>query len=254
MTNIGVPNKNMSKKQGNTEYDTQNMKWKCNISGKLENPQDYVNMERHVWRHQEKQRKYELKQLTTKQTPLTKIQSTRIATLLLQKTTTTQNTDEPKEPTQNTSTQDTQNTQTTEPTLWEKLELVTWNNSTKKWQCNIPKCNKSNENQKNITKHQVKQHREECKPIGRTPLQCEFCNKGYSSGILLLQHLGIISNQFTWPTCTCPLKPQETNLHDIWRNIQTQVQNYMNNRTQSKNYQLMKKKNNKQRMKNQQKD
>ena len=38
MTNIGVPNKNMSKKQGNTEYDTQNMKWKCAICGKLEKP------------------------------------------------------------------------------------------------------------------------------------------------------------------------------------------------------------------------
>jgi len=51
-------------------FHTDTQQWKCNICGKCEKPQDYVNMESHIWRHSEKTRQQEItKNKTTNQKP-----------------------------------------------------------------------------------------------------------------------------------------------------------------------------------------
>ena len=131
---------------------------------KTRKPQDYVNMERHIWWHQERQRKHDYQELEQLRPPLTIVQIIRIATLLLQQDDTQENPTQPAQTPETTVPEipnATTHQQAQQPTLWEQLALVVRNNDTSKWKCNIPGCNKMNDHQQNITKHKVKQHKDQ---------------------------------------------------------------------------------------------
>ena len=50
----------------------------------------------------------------------------------------------------------------------------------------------------------------------RYSLICHYCNKKYPSATQLIVHLGIRENTYTWPTCTCPIKPGSVNNAESW--------------------------------------
>ena len=172
MTNMGVPSKNIITKQGLAKYDTQTKKWTCMICGKEENPQDYANMERHIWWHRERQKRHDDQIQEQLRPPLTPIQIIRIATLLLLQNDQREleiivHETSPPETTQNTHTTDAVTLQT--PTLWELLQLIVWDKGKNEWQCNINDCSAAKEQQSNITGRQSKVHKETWEHTARTP-------------------------------------------------------------------------------------
>jgi len=61
----------------------------------------------------------------------------------------------------------------------------------------------------------------------------------YSNGILLLQQPGIRHGKYTWPTCTCPIKPGNADTRTIRRRIWqetpiTEIQQSSDNSTSSR--------------------
>jgi len=81
MINKGVPNKRIKTSNELAIYDTEAQEWKCQICGKTEKPQDYTNMERHIIRHKEKERRKQKAQEEAQRQPLTEIQILRLETL-----------------------------------------------------------------------------------------------------------------------------------------------------------------------------
>ena len=57
MTNHGVPNVTANMKNAQITFEMETQIWKCNICGKTEKPQDYANLERHIWRRNGKRKK-----------------------------------------------------------------------------------------------------------------------------------------------------------------------------------------------------
>ena len=57
MTNIGVPNTDICTKYNQLTFHTKTSGWECKLCGKTEKPQDYVNIERHLWWHREKKKR-----------------------------------------------------------------------------------------------------------------------------------------------------------------------------------------------------
>ena len=56
-------------------------------------------------------------------------------------------------------------------------------------------------------------------------MQIPFLQQKYSNIILLLQNLGIRHDKFTWPTCTCPIMPENRNIKETWNKIKQNLQN-----------------------------
>ena len=156
MTNLGVPNAQIHTKNKQITYDANTQMWKFSICGKTEKPQDYTNLERHVWWRNGVTRLDNLHKENAKQITLTEIQKNRLETLSL----TPQNEENAQIQIQNNKTTDNEgqkettqpNTQNPKPpTIWEQLEFITWKPTTEKWKCNIEQCNKEPINQTNLT-------------------------------------------------------------------------------------------------------
>ena len=62
-------------------FKPQETHWGCQICSKTEKPQDYINMVRHIWWHNEMRKKPEAAKNMNKQTPLTPDQEKRINTI-----------------------------------------------------------------------------------------------------------------------------------------------------------------------------
>merc|ERR1712112_91587 len=88
------------------------------------------------------------------------------------------------------------------------------------WQCKKPECMKENKVQKNLIKHWARVHKNEWEKLPRYATLRPYCDKKYSSLTHLLIHLGIRENPYTWPTCSCPLEPDNVNIQEIWDIIQ----------------------------------
>ena len=104
-------------------------------------------------------------------------------------------------------------------TIWETLEYAKWNEAKQVWQCAKKECTKVRPVQKNLIKHCARVHKEHWRQLSRYAILCPYCDKKYSILTHLIIHLGIRENPYTWPTCTCPLKPDNTNIREIWRII-----------------------------------
>ena len=172
-------------------------------------------MERHIGWHNTKHQKEHNLTTQANQTTLTRLQKTRISTLLEHIAHEHENTSHEIHNTPRMKDAATQTTHDAKPTLWGELGLIIWNNEHNKWQCNIQNCTTIKEKQSNITKHQEKAHMDTLKPISRTPMQRTYRNKKYPNGTLLLQHLGLRNDRYTWPTCTCPILHKNTSIHTI---------------------------------------
>ena len=72
---------------------------------------------------------------------------------------------------------------------------------------------------KNLIKRWARVHKEQWRQLSRYAILRPYCDKKYPSLTHLIIHLGIRENPYTWPTCTCPLKPDNTNIREIWDSI-----------------------------------
>lgn len=116
------------------------------------------------------------------------------------------------------------------------------------WKCKLDNCSRINKVLQNLTKHQARAHRETWKPIARIQVHCPYGNRKYSTAILLLQHLGMRRDKYTWQTSTFPLKPTTSAAHMIWNAIWEYNNNY---RTENPNEQIHEQQNQKRKMENQ---
>ena len=121
--------------------------WECNICGKTEQPQDYVNMERHIWWRNEKTKKPNKKENQLTRPSLAYIQKLRLDTLCLNSNLDDLETQEQQiqqeEETPKKAQTNTEHQQEKRPTaIWGKLEYITWQPEQSLWKCNLQQCNK----------------------------------------------------------------------------------------------------------------
>ena len=187
MTNIGVPKIQVSKKQNMIAFYPETNTWGCKICGKTEKPRDYVNIERHIWRKKEKQKRQAPKLQHNTRTPRAAIQELRLQTLTTKETSPHdhQNETDPKTPTANPNQNNSRNkthAHETTPTLWGQLNIIKWGHVSNNWKCNINNCQTNRETQSSIAKHQAKARRDTCETISRTPTTCPYWGKNTQSG------------------------------------------------------------------------
>merc|ERR1712112_687156 len=75
-------------------------------------------------------------------------------------------------------------------------------------------CTKEHIIQKHLIKHWARVRKEQWRQLSRYAILCPYCDKKYSSLTHLIIHLGIRENPYTWPTCTCPLKPENASIRE----------------------------------------
>ena len=97
----------------------------------------------------------------------------------------------------------------------EILEYVQWRETKQVWQCKKQGCVKENKVRKNLIKHWAMVHKDEWKQLPRYAILRPYCSKKYSSLTHLIIQLGIRENPYTWPTCTCPIKPENLSIREI---------------------------------------
>lgn len=81
-----------------------------------------------------------------------------------------------------------------------------WNTGQLVWQCAKQQRSNANANHKNLIKHLARVRKDEWEPVSRYSIGCPYCQKHYSSATHLVVQLGIRPIEYTWPTCTFPLK------------------------------------------------
>ena len=152
MINLGVPNKTISAKHEQLIFNAQYKHWECQICGTTEKPQDYINMERHIWRRNGKQKRHEAANNMEKQTPLTLEQEKRINALMLPEQ---QAKDGQYRYVHDPEIHETHNhhikrndPENSKP-IWEQISLVKWDPEHNQWKSNIDNCTK---NDKNVNK------------------------------------------------------------------------------------------------------
>ena len=72
---------------------------------------------------------------------------------------------------------------------------------------------------KNLIKRWARVRKEQWGQLSRCAILCPYCDKKYSIVTHLIIHLGIRENPYNWPTCTCPIKPGNTGIHEIWGSV-----------------------------------
>ena len=187
-------------------------------------PQDYINIERRIWRHKEKQKRQAQELQGHDQKPLTATQELRLETHTPKETGThnrqdTTNQQIPTTETPRNEANATTSDNKTTPAIWGQLNLTKWDQQSDKWKRNISNCQTAGETQRNLTKHLAKARKDTWRPISRKPTTCPYCEKKYPNGILMLHHLGVRHEKYTWPTCTCPTMPPDGRITEIWERL-----------------------------------
>ena len=132
-----------------------------------------------------------------------------------------QDTPTPEPPAEPTTPQEQQNkNRKHEQTIWEILGYVQWQETRQIWQRMENERKKEHPIQKNMIKHCARVRKEEWKQLSRYAILRPYCGEKYSSLTHLIIHLGIGENPYTRPTCTCPLKPDNISIREIWDSVQ----------------------------------